>query len=70
MASSAIALASQSAAAPAAQPAWKRLLARIATFLEALDGEPFTASDLRVQRLEQRLAVLERAAAATPAQES
>jgi hypothetical protein len=69
MASSAIALASHAVPTPAAQPAWKRLLGRIARFLEVLDGEPVTASDLRVQRLEQRLAVLERAAAATSVQE-
>ena len=69
MAHSAIALASQAASVPAAQPAWKRLLARIARFLEALDGEGFAAPDPRVQRLEQRLTVLERAAAATPVQE-
>lgn len=69
MASSAIALASQAVPAAATQPAWKRLLGRIARFLEALDGEPFTAPDLRVERLEQRLAVLERAATATPAKE-
>ena len=69
MASSAIALASRAVPVPAAQPAWKRRLARIVRFLEALDGEPFTAPDARLQRLEQRLAVLERAAAATSERE-
>ena len=49
------------AAAPA--PSWKGFLARIGAFLEALDGEHFAVSEVQIQRLEQRIARLEAAAA-------
>jgi len=54
-----------SAAAFAANPAPARqgFLARIGAFLEALDGDHFAAPDVRIERLEARLARLEAAAA-------
>lgn len=60
MANPASALAASSALS---QPAWKRLLSRLGQFLEALDGDHFAAPEVRIQRLEQRIAQLERAAA-------
>ncbi len=44
-------------------PAWKRLFSRVCRFLEALDGDHFAAPEVRILRLEQRIAQLEQAAA-------
>lgn len=46
-----------------ATPGLRGLFSRIGAFLEALDGDHFTPSEMRIQRLEQRIARLERAAA-------
>ncbi|WP_421848340.1 hypothetical protein [Novosphingobium sp.] len=62
MAHSAPAFAAPSTRAPAF-PGFKRLLTRIGAFLEALDGDHFAAPEVRIQRLEQRVAQLESAAA-------
>lgn len=50
------------ASAPAA-PGLRGLFGRIGAFLEALDGDHFATSEVRIQRLEQRISQLERAAA-------
>lgn len=44
-------------------PARKSLFARIGAFLEALDGDHFAGPELRLARLEQRIARLEATAA-------
>lgn len=46
-----------------ATPGLKRLFSRIGAFLEALDGDHFAASEVRIQTLEQRITHLEHAAA-------
>lgn len=60
MARSASAFAAPSA--PAAR-GWKGILARLTATLEALDGGQFAPPEVRIERLEQRVAQLERAAA-------
>ncbi|GEN99816.1 hypothetical protein NSE01_16490 [Novosphingobium sediminis] len=52
-----------SAAAARSAPARQGFLARIAALLDALDSDHFAAPEVRIERLEQRIARLEAAAA-------